>query len=289
MQTNDCISEPLTERVLAKLGISSRPPATLEGLRAVYGAWCLRVPFDNVRKLVHLARGDASPFPGTTAEDFFGVWLRHGSGGTCWATSNALFTLLSTLGFDVQRCVATMLAAPNIPPNHGSVLARIGGRSFLVDTSILTVEPLCLDSEGGSRVEHPAWGVTAAVRDGLWHVDWRPLHKTDGFACRYERFGAEHREYGEFYEGTRGWSPFNYQLTARTNRGGEVIGMSFGNAVTLRADGSVESVPITDDERRRRLCEDFGMSEELVSQLPADRETPPPPGSKTAAAASAEE
>jgi N-hydroxyarylamine O-acetyltransferase len=46
----------------------------------------------------------------------------------------------------------------------------------------------------------------------------------------------------------------------------------------------VEVKEIDDTERRRMLIEDFGMSEEIVSRLPADRPTPPPPGSATAQA-----
>jgi len=41
---------------------------------------------DNVRKLIHLRANDPAPLPGDTPEDFFGAWLVHGAGGTCWAT-----------------------------------------------------------------------------------------------------------------------------------------------------------------------------------------------------------
>ena len=52
----DVLTPQLLEAVLAKLGFSDRPPPTLEGLRQVYAAWCRRVPFDNVRKLIHIVR-----------------------------------------------------------------------------------------------------------------------------------------------------------------------------------------------------------------------------------------
>jgi N-hydroxyarylamine O-acetyltransferase len=279
------ISESLLDRVLPALGLSSRPEPTLESLRAIYAAWCQRVPFDNVRKLVHLHRQEAGALPGTEADDFFEAWLRYHTGGTCWSGANALYSLLSTLGFDVERGIATMMAAPNLPPNHGSVRVRLDGGLYLVDTAILSGEPLRLDGADESEVTHPAWGVRAVKSDGLWHVLWRALHKTDGFECRFEWFGADHDAYRRRYEQTRDWSPFNYQLTARRNRGDEVIGMTFGNAVALRADGRVEQHPIDDAERRRLLIEDFGISEEIVAQLPGDQPTPPPPGSKTAAAA----
>src|SRR5262249_43690403 len=138
-----------------------------------------------------------------------------------------------------------------------------------------------------TRVEHPAWGLRCSKPDGRWLVSWRPLHKTDGFECRFESFGATARDYVERYEKTRGWSPFNFELTARLNRGDRVVGAAFGKVVSLEADGSVRQAPATAGDRVRVLIEEIGMSEEIVSQLPLDIPTPPPPGSQTAQAAAA--
>jgi len=122
---NSALSEQLVERVLTKLGVAARPDPALEVLRLIYAAWCRRVPFDNVRKLIHLRAGNFGPLPGSTGEDFFEAWLKHGTGGTCWPGAGALQTLLASLGFAATRGIGTMLAAPNLPPNHGSVLLLI--------------------------------------------------------------------------------------------------------------------------------------------------------------------
>ena len=272
----------LFERVLAQLGFHDRPEPTLENLRAIYAAWCRQVPFDNVRKIIHVRTGDPRPFPGNTPEDFLAAWLQHGTGGTCWSNAGASHALLEWLGFKVERGIATMLAAPHLPPNHGTLCVLFGEARYLVDCSILHAEPLRLDETAETRVEHPAWGVRCAPRNGHWHIDWRPLHRTDGFECRLERFGATAAEFAESYERTRAWSPFNYAVTSRTNRGDEVTGVAFGQSVTLHADGSVTQKPITHEERQRLLIEHLGLSEEIVAQLPADLPTPPPPGSATA-------
>jgi len=174
-----------------------------------------------------------------------------------------------------------MLAAPQLPPNHGTVMVDFDEKRYLVDCSMLHVEPLLL-SEEATEVAHPAWGLRCERREGSWHISWRPLHKLDGFECRIERIGADHGEFAERYEATRGWSPFNYELSARANRGDVVKGAAFGHRVTLRADGSVERVAISHEERVRLLVDEIGMSEEITSRLPPDVPTPPPPGSKTA-------
>ncbi len=107
-------------------------------------------------------------------------------------------------------------------------------------------------------------------------MQWRPLHKLDGFECRLERFGATHSEFRSFHDQTREWSPFNYEVTAR---------LAFGKAVSLEPDGSFRETTATHAERVRLLIEKIGLSEEIVAQLPEDIATPPPPNSRTAQAA----
>ncbi len=278
------LREDLAERVLARLGLSRSPELTLAGLTALYGAWCQAVPFDNVRKLIHARAGRETPFPGGTAEDFFTAWLRHGTGGTCWAGAGAFHALLSSLGFAAERGIGTMLVAPDLPPNHGTVRVRLAEADYLVDCSILHGAPLLLRDDAETQVAHPAWGVRCAPRAGRWSVRWRPLQQVDGLDCRLESFGASHREYLERYEKTRTWSPFNYQVTARLNRADHVTGLAFGEAVALLADGTVQQRPVTHAERVRILIEEIGLSEEIVSRLPEDHPTPPPPASRTAQA-----
>ena len=278
------LSDELLERVLAKLGFNSRPEPTPGNLRRIYSAWCRHVPFDNVRKLIHMRSGNGGPLPGSTATDFFEAWLKHGTGGTCWSGAGAFHALLRSLGFDAVRGIGTMLVAPDLPPNHGTVRVAFGTEEFLVDCSILHGEPLPLGGNTETGVEHRAWGVRCCRRNGRWHVIWRPLHMLDGLECRLDDFGFAHEDFQERYEQTRGWSPFNFELSARLNKKDRVVGIGFGKAVTLLPDGTEAAHPVTNAERRRLLIEEIGMSEEIVDRLPADMPTPPPPWSKTAMA-----
>jgi hypothetical protein len=270
------ISPEVRERVLARLGLRRNPETTLAGLREVYAAWCAHVPFDNVRKLIHVQSQNKGPLPSYTPEDFFEGFLKYNTGGTCWAGAGATHALLESLGFDVERGIATMLHAPHATPNHGTVLAKVEGKKYLVDSSMLFGEPLLLDEEHATAIDHPAWGVTCCRKDGRWHIAWRPLHKTDGFECRIEKFGATWAEFQSMHEATRGWSPFNFEVSARRNRKDYVVGVGFGHAVTLRNDGGVDKAPASYEERAQVLIEGVGLSEEIVAQLPQDTPTPRP-------------
>src|SRR6476620_7105682 len=84
----------LLSRVISRLELPNTLAIDLAGLTTVYAAWCRSVPFDNVRKMIAIRSGDNAAMPGLDAADFFENWLANGSGGTCWPSSNALFTLL---------------------------------------------------------------------------------------------------------------------------------------------------------------------------------------------------
>jgi len=278
------LPEQLVERILGRLGLNRRPTPTIDALRSLYSAWCERVPFDNIRKLIHVRSVNPAPLPGTTPEDFFEAWLKFGTGGTCWPGAGALHAFLTALGFDAVRAIGTMMAAPNLPPNHGTVLVKLDSQMFLVDSSILHGHPLSLSRETETSVSHRAWGARCIWRETNWFVQWRPLMRLEGFDCRLDRFPATETDFQDSYARTRGWSPFNYELSVRANRGDKVIGVASGHAISLLPDGSVVRTPLTPGKRRRFLIEDVGITEGLVMQLPDDVPTPPPPWSQTAQA-----
>ena len=273
---HDPLAPELIERVLERLGLREPPEPDLQGLRTLYAQWCLQVPFDNIRKLLHLRSGDLGPLAGDDASEFFEAWLAHGTGGTCWPAHGALHSLLCELGFDSERGVGTMMASANPPPSHATVIVHIDGRRHMVDASILHGEPLLLGEEP-TAVVHPAWGVTCSQREGRWHIFWHPLHRPAGFDCRIEYLGASRDDFRRRHEMTRPWSPFNYAVTLRRNRGDRVVGTALGNRVEISHDGSIEETLLTRDEQQRQLIEDFGISEELVMALPPDAPVPPPP------------
>jgi arylamine N-acetyltransferase len=277
----ETLSMDLLERVLMKLGWSDHPAPTLDNLRTLYAAWCRKVPFDNVRKLIHVQNHDPGPLPGDDAADFFEAWLTYGTGGTCWAGNGALQTLLVSLGFPARRGMGTMLVAPHLPPNHGTVLVTYDATHYVVDASILHGEPLRLDEYAPTGVAHPTWGVQCSKRDGYWHIQWRPLHMPNGLDCRIDHLYVTRETFKERHEQTRPWSPFNYELYARLIRDDAIVGTTSGQRVEINSTGGVVQKPLEGDDRIRLLVDELGMKEEIVRRLPRDTPTPPPPWSRT--------
>lgn len=263
------------DRVLERLGLGERPSPDLDGLSLVYGRWCRRVPFDNVLKRVALVEGHEGPLPGDDPSEFFESWLRHGTGGTCWAGNGALHALLEELGFEARRGVGTMLhrADLDLPPNHGTVTVRVGEGRFLVDASLLHEQPLELTPDQETAVTHGAWGVRARWTDGTAYLRWHPL-RVEEMDCRIESLESGKGEFHTYHESARTRSGFNFQFTARLLTGPDLQGAVLGDWMVRRASGAQERAPLQGAARMEFMTGVLGMSEEIAARLPPDDPIP---------------
>ncbi len=281
------LPEPLVERVIGRLGLARRPEPTLAGLDALYGAWCARVPFDNVRKVIALRTEPAAPLPGMDAADFFEHWLAHGTGGTCWPSSNALFALVDALGFRARR-VAGSMRDMNVL-NHGTVKVRIDDVDWLVDTSMHTRVPLPLD-ERVHRLPDPVGPVEvepSAVGEPGSHLVWFEFGIPPAWlVCRLLEDPVDHAFHRERFERSREQSPFNGAVTARLSPPGELRSLR-GSKWHRRCLEDAETRELTVEEMARALIEEIGLSEAIVDawQRCGGATAPIPPPPATAAAA----
>ena len=262
------LPQELLEQILLKLGFTEQPSVDLVGLSCLYKAWCQKIPFDNIRKLIHLAEHPPLPLPGHDDAEFFLGWLRYGVGGTCWAGNGALYTLLDSLGFSCKRGTATMLTDSKQPPNHGSVCVQCEGKQFLVDASMLHNSPLLLNPNKPSAIDHPAWGLSCSPHEQHWSIGWRPLHMLDGCTCRIEAFPVTGKSFRHRNEASRKQSPFNDALYIRLNTAERVIGITANMSVVISPSGKVVQTHLSHENRSKLLIENMGISEEILSKLP---------------------
>jgi len=257
------LSNDLLSRVRNALGIPDDISADLEGLNLAYSAWCRRVPFDNIRKMITLYSGSSAPLAGLDAEDFFENWLANGSGGTCWPSSNALFALLLALGFDAGRVAGSMFDLGVM--NHGTVKVRIGGQDWMVDTSTLAGLPLPMGRDVFINND-PALGIEVELIDGahvIW-IDFAPL--PDYVPCRLHLDPVDSEYYRERYEVfSREQSPFNQRLYFR-RCGPDGVWVILGHTRFMRmVNGDLDVREFSRDGLCEYLIEE-GVSSQLIDQ-----------------------
>lgn len=261
------IDAGLTERVLARLGLGDGVAVDAPGLAELYLQWCRKVPFDNVRKLISLRSGPDVALPGRDATDFFEAWLRHGAGGTCWPGALALTALCRSLGFDA-RPVAASMRDMGIP-SHGTTVVRVDGDDWLLDSSMLTNEPLRLSAEHPTAIDHPVFATTATPVPEGWLFGFALVYADAQLPCRTISPMAVTEGFClERYEASREASPFNAHVSTRRNEGDGVV--SYGGSKRFRrtADG-IEEGELAGDDLRAALVEEFAMSPEIVAALDA--------------------
>jgi N-hydroxyarylamine O-acetyltransferase len=152
-----------------------------------------------------------------------------------------------------------MLVAPDVPPNHGTVLVELDGTRYVVDASILHRAPLPLHEDRGITIDHPAWGVRCVKRAQHWYISFRPMHRPLGLECRLDQLSATREAFHERHAQTRAWSPFNYELHARLIRGEAIVGVACGQRVAFDAGGGVSQSPLPEAERRRVLVDELDV------------------------------
>ena len=261
MSEGEGISADLGARVVERLGFASRPTPDLIGLRALYRAWCERVPFDNVLKLIAL-RTPGAPLPGIDATDFLESWLAHGTGGTCWPSSNALYAVLRWAGFSAQRVSGCMRDLGIV--NHASVRVAVEGRDWLVDSSMLTNEPLPL---GDAVFDNRDPVVSVEVeRDEGTHLLWFVMPPVPAaFPCRLKAEPVDHAFYAASYEASRERGPFNQRLYARGNQPGRVT-LLVGNTRVSKTASGAESRDLSREELCEALTKELGLSTDALER-----------------------
>lgn len=258
------ITAALKARLAERLDIDPKLAVDLPGLFTLYGAWCRNVPFDNVRKLITLRTGTPGALPGTDAVDFLEHFLAHGTGGTCWSSSNALYHTVKAFGFDARR-VAGSMRDTGIP-GHGSVKVAMNGSDWLVDSSMLTMFPVPISSQLYAYRD-PQFGVEVEPFDDGTHMVWfsTPPYE-DYFPCRLMFDPVAYPFYVERYEISRDRGPFNHHLSVRYNRRGLRTVIQGHTRHRHNEKGELESKALTRDELVDALRSDVGMSAEMVDQ-----------------------
>jgi arylamine N-acetyltransferase len=275
------LSTDLLERVLAKLGLNEKPATDLAGLNKVYAAFSANVSTDNILKRIWLVGDQKRPVTGGEPGEFFESWLAHGTGGTCFPASGALFALLSTLGFDAQRYLASvMMDGIETDGNHGTVVVCMEGQDYLVDAQLGSYVALPLvvgcETSTGDGI-HDIRAVPVADR---FDIQWYPgSNRQTPMVTRLElKRGPVHHavflaQYALSALRDRKRSPFNDALFVGRHFPERILNLGRTTLTEVSADNLVSRRQVGIAERTEILIEIFGISPEVVARIPPDEDS----------------
>lgn len=260
--TEPSLSPELRDRVVARLGLTQPVGVNLDGLRALYRAWCDHIPFDNVRKLIALRTGDDRPLPGTTGTDFFEHFLEYGTGGTCWPTANAIHELLVSLGFVSRRVAGSMRDQGFV--THGTVKVTIDDADWLVDTSMLVNIPLLVSDKVFVSDDRLFTAEVEPTDDAhmVWFCNAPNVTYTP---CRLMIDPIDHAYIHTAYDKSREFGVFNQHIYARRNFPGMMLVLR-GPALHRRTLDGTETTTLTRDQLLASLHDEFGIAEPMLTR-----------------------
>ncbi|MBX3119220.1 MAG: arylamine N-acetyltransferase [Fimbriimonadaceae bacterium] len=250
--------------ILNKLGFHTRPEKDFEGLQELYRAWCLHVPADNILKLIALRTGNPGPLPGNTANEFFENWLEHNTGGTCWSATNACYELFKGAGFDARRATASVWDMGT--DNHGTVIVKLDGVQWLLDSSMHTLVPLPLN-RGEEHIQSDPVYHSEVDPDGNSFYIWSvapPLPQMIVF--KMLEWAVPEEVYHANYERSREQSIFNDRLYIRRNEPDRMIVFSGNHKFELTA-GGLEERKLTESELLAELKGPLGYSTSVIDSF----------------------
>ena len=127
------LDSDLATRILQRFGCADAPPATEETLRKLLDRYTRIVPWESASRIVRRALKDAQSDCPVFAETFWDSALKMGTGGTCYESNHAFFSLLRRLGYDGYLTINDMGTSVGC---HSAIIIILEGRKHLVDVGL---------------------------------------------------------------------------------------------------------------------------------------------------------
>ena len=170
------LDSDLATRILQRFGCADAPPATEKTLRKLLDGYTRIVPWESASRIVRRALKDARSDCPVFAEAFWDSALKMGTGGTCYESNYAFFSLLRSLGYDGYLTINDMGTAVGC---HSAIIILLEGRKHLVDVGLPLHAVLPLPERETEAVESRFFRYEVEAADVNRYKIWRRSHPRD--------------------------------------------------------------------------------------------------------------
>jgi arylamine N-acetyltransferase len=135
------LSKRMTTRVLKRLGVQSDTPADLKTLRKLIHQYTRNIPWESASRIVRRTQTPQQSQCALFGSSFWDSALTYGTGGTCFESNYAFFSLLLRLGYHGYLTINNMGDTVGC---HTAIVICIDDEKFLVDVGLPIFVPLPL-------------------------------------------------------------------------------------------------------------------------------------------------
>jgi len=162
------ISNSLATDILDYLGLSTKTP-TMRYLNQLIHAYIRRVPWESVSRIIKRYTTPETKDCPRWPEEFWQDAMSYGFGGTCFESSLAFYSLLTTLGYAGYLTVNDMGDTSGC---HAAIVLLLNGDKYLVDITIPVHAAIRLDPQKVVRRRTPLFNyILRPVSENKYEVE----------------------------------------------------------------------------------------------------------------------
>jgi arylamine N-acetyltransferase len=137
------LSPALASAVLAYLKVTPAAP-DIAFLDALVTAYTRTVPWESVSRIARRARVSGAAECPRWPDEFWHEAMQHGTGGTCFESNYAFFSLLCALGYDGYLTINNMGQTVGC---HTAIIVTLDRQRWLTDVGLPVYVPLPMDRD----------------------------------------------------------------------------------------------------------------------------------------------
>ncbi|MGE5248659.1 MAG: arylamine N-acetyltransferase, partial [Bacteroidota bacterium] len=141
------LDDSLRDDICRYMGMTVQAP-TLRHLNRLIHAHTRTVPWESISRILKRHSTSRTSDCPRWPEEFWQDAMTWGTGGTCFESSLAFYTLLRSLGYEAYLTVNDMGTSRAC---HAAIVALLAGRKYLVDVTMPLYDAIPIESDRVSR------------------------------------------------------------------------------------------------------------------------------------------
>lgn len=216
------------------------------------------IPYENLSKVAQFHQlGEVIRKP--TPDEVLNSFYRWRTGGTCFALTNTLLSILETLGFEAAPILADRSYGPD---THCAVVVKIHSAWHLVDPGFLITSPRSLTTLP-TRFSTPINEIELISSGSTDRVDLRTWRNGNMmYRLTYKTTPVDRVQFEGAWSASFDWDMMRYPVVTSLNQAGQIYLQ--GNVLQIKDSRKSVRRNISDEELLPILTSTLGISEEWL-------------------------
>lgn len=167
------LSQAMTYKILKRFGLPNSSEPNLQTLEKLVQQYTRTVPWESASRVARRGRTDELEKCPVFGKDFWSSALKYGTGGTCYESNYAFFSLLLRLGYEGYLTINNM---GSVVGCHTAIVILLDGEKYLVDVGLPIFAILPVRKKETSVIESEFFTYTVEPLGYNKYEIWRDPH-----------------------------------------------------------------------------------------------------------------